>query len=99
MAGLFTLTATVLLSIRRVDLERDLARHAVEIADAVSAGLEPLDPATGLAMLRQRVEWTRQRQGSFKLEILIPGGRLNETWVTLIEAAEAAGQPVGRFFV
>ena len=99
MAGLFTLTAVVLLSIRRVDLERDLARHAVEIADAVSAGLEPLEPSTGLALLQRRVEWSRQRQGSFKLEVLAPGARPSETWNTLIDAAESAQAPVGRFFV
>jgi signal transduction histidine kinase len=104
MAGLFTVVATVVLSIRRLDLERDLGRQAAETADALAAGLEPLDAAQAERTIKTRVDWARRRQGAFKLELLLvastkPADRPNETWTTLIETAEAADAPAGRFFV
>jgi HAMP domain-containing protein len=98
MAGLFTVTATVLLSIRRLDLERDLDRQATELADALAAGLEPLLEKTAAAAMQSRVEWARQRQGSFRLEILEPDQRPLENWTALVDAAEAADAPAGRLF-
>jgi signal transduction histidine kinase len=104
MAGLFTVTATVVLSIRRLDLERDLGRQAAETADALAAGLEPLDPQRAAEVLQARADWARRRQGTFRLDVLLvpstkPSERPNETWTTLIETAEAADAPAGRFFV
>jgi len=98
MAGLFTVTATVLLSIRRLDLERDLDRQATELADALAAGLEPLVEATAGPSMHARVEWARQRQGSFRLEILEPDQRPLENWTALVDAAEEADAPAGRLF-
>ena len=98
MVGLFTLTATVLLSIRRLDLERDLERQAIEIADAVTAGLEPLDPAKVTETMQARVEWARQRQGSFRLEVLQSEPRPLDPWTALLDAAEEADAPAGRLF-
>jgi signal transduction histidine kinase len=98
MAGLFTVTATVLLSIRRLDLERDLDRQATELADALAAGLEPLLEKSAAAAMQSRVEWARQRQGSFRLEILEPDQRPLENWTALVDAAEEADAPAGRLF-
>ncbi|HEY0712121.1 MAG TPA: ATP-binding protein [Polyangia bacterium] len=100
MAGVFAVVATTVLSIRRVDLERDLERGARELADALAAGLEPIDPSQSLALLEARVEWANQRGGPFRLEALVAAGQRTDDpgWTSLIEAARAADAPMGRFF-
>ena len=44
------------------------------------------------------MEWARQRQGSFRLEILEPDQRPLENWTALVDAAEEADAPAGRLF-
>jgi signal transduction histidine kinase len=100
MAGVFAVVATAVLSIRRVDLERDLERSASELAHALAAGLEPLDLSQAFTQLENRVDWASQRAGSVRLETLVAGSHRTDDpgWTALIEAARAADAPVGRFF-
>ena len=50
-AGVFGVTATAVLHIQRLDLERDLDRQARAVAQALAAGLEPLALATAREVL------------------------------------------------
>jgi signal transduction histidine kinase len=100
MAGVFAVVATAVLSIRRLDLERDLERSARELADAIAAGLEPVDMQQSFALLESRVDWANQRGGPFRLETLMAGSHRTDDsgWTALIEASRAADAPIGRFF-
>jgi signal transduction histidine kinase len=100
MAGVFAVVATAVLSIRRLDLERDLERSARALGDAIAAGVEPLDMVAAYTVLEARVEWANQRNGPFRLETLIAGSHRTDDagWTALIEASRAADAPVGRFF-
>ena len=100
MAGVFAVVATAVLSIRRLDLERDLERGARELADALAAGLEPLDMGQAYQQLEARVDWANQRGGPVRLETLVAGGHRTDDpgWTALVEAARAADAPMGRFF-
>jgi hypothetical protein len=48
--------------------------------------------------MQARVEWARQRQGSFRLEILEPDQRPLENWNALVDAADEVDAPAGRLF-
>jgi signal transduction histidine kinase len=100
-AGVFGVTATAVLHIRRLDLERDLDRQARAVAEALAAGLEPLEPGLAKEVLGRRVAWAEQQQGSFKLEILLAGSLRTDdpAWTVLIEEARSADGPASRFFV
>jgi signal transduction histidine kinase len=100
-AGVFGVTATAVLHIRRLDLERDLHRQALAVAEALAAGLEPLEPGKAQEILQSRVSWAEQQGGSFKLEVLEAGARRTEdpAWIALIEDARASDAPAARFFV
>src|SRR5688500_9555917 len=77
-AGVFGGTATAWLQIRRLDLERDLHRQAQAVAEALAAGLEPLEPGKAPEILQSRASWAEQQGGSFKLEVLEAGTRRTE---------------------
>jgi signal transduction histidine kinase len=100
MAGVFAVVATAVLSIRRLDLERDLERSARELGDALAAGLEPVELTKAYALLESRVEWANQRGGPFQLETLVAGSHRTDDsgWTALIEAARTADAPTGRLF-
>ncbi len=100
MAGVFAVVATAVLSIRRLDLERDLDRSARQLAEALAAGLEPVDLVNALAQLESRVLWANERGGPVRLETLVAGSLRTDKshWIGLIEAARDVGAPMGRFF-
>jgi signal transduction histidine kinase len=100
MAGVFAVATTAVLRIRRSDLEHDLDRRAREVADALAAGLEPINPENVLDSLESRVQWASERKGTFQLETLEAGDQRTDdpTWVKLVAAARREGAPVGRFF-
>jgi signal transduction histidine kinase len=100
-AGVFGVTATVVLHIRGLDLERDLHRQGLAVAEALAAGLEPLELGKALEILQSRVDWAEQQGGSFKLEILQAGTRRTDdpAWTALIAEARANDAPAARFFV
>ena len=101
MAGVFVVAGIVVLSVRRGDLERDLERQALETADALAAGLEPLAQSQAYTLLEGRVEWAQQRAGSFFLETLMTDKlrTTDQTWTALMSRAQDAGGPVGMIFV
>jgi signal transduction histidine kinase len=90
---------------RRADLESDLARQAREVADALRAGIEPLEGDTAAATLTERAWRARERDDTFQLEILKAPNREGRPWKTgdpgwlvLVDAAEYQDAPVGRMF-
>jgi signal transduction histidine kinase len=89
------------LKVRRADLEADLSREAREIADALQAGMEPLDPDAGEETLLERVRLARVNNDVFQLEVLRVGGERrtdDQAWLLLTQAAEIEDGPVGRLF-
>jgi len=100
MACVFAVAATVVLLLRRMDLEHDLDRRALEVDDALAAGLEPVAPGEAFDALESRVAWADQNAGGFQLETLVAGThKTNDpTWSGMVEAARLKNAPVGRFF-
>jgi signal transduction histidine kinase len=89
------------LKIRRADLEADLRREAREIADALRAGIEPLDPDSMEETLLARARAARVNNDFFQLEILRVGADRrtdDQAWLLLMQAAEIEDGPVGRLF-
>src|SRR5215831_8632977 len=89
------------LKVRRGDLEADLGREAREIAAALSAGMEPLDPETMQATLLARARAARANNDRFQLEVLrVDADRRtdDQAWLLLMQAAEIEDGPVGRLF-
>ena len=70
-----TLAASALaaLKVRRGDLEADLGREAREIAEALRACIEPLNPDTAEEALIERIRDARANNSPFQLELLQVG--------------------------
>ena len=64
------------LKVRRANLEADLDREAHEIATALRAGIEPLDPGTAADTLLARARAARQHDELFQLEVLVDSAAL-----------------------
>jgi signal transduction histidine kinase len=89
------------LKLRRADLEADLRREAREIAEALRAGIEPLERDTAEDVLLDRARAARANNELFQLEILrVRDDRRtdDQAWLLLMQAAEIADGPVGRLF-
>jgi signal transduction histidine kinase len=89
------------LKVRRADLAADLDRQAREVAEALRAGIEPLtgDTAANQKALTERAWLSRERDDTFKLELLRVGERwqtTDQSWLILSQAAEIDDAPVGR---
>jgi signal transduction histidine kinase len=89
------------LKVRRADLEADLDRQAHEVAEALRAGIEPLstDLDATSKLLTERAWLSRERDDSFKLEVLRVGERwqtADQGWLILSQAAQIEDGPVGR---
>jgi signal transduction histidine kinase len=99
MAGVLWASAGAVLRVRRGDLERDLQRQMRDVADALAAGLEPVNPTKALEELRDREEWAAAEGGPFRLEAVAwPGQRPNNSWAGMVDEATTAGAPAGRLF-
>ncbi len=101
MAGVLAFSTWAILRNRRVDLEADLQRQAQDLADALTAGLEPLSPTDALQALDNRVAWAAAKKGPFALETVLAGATRADSyssWAGLVEAATQSGSPVGRLF-
>ncbi len=89
------------LKVRRANLEADLDREAHEIATALRAGIEPLDPGTAADTLLARARAARQHDELFQLEVLSIGSEQrtdDDAWLLLMRAADIQDAPVGRLF-
>ncbi len=89
------------LKVRRANLEVDLDREAHEIATALRAGIEPLDPATAADTLLARARAARQHDEAFSLEVLSIGSDQrtdDNAWLLLMRAVDIQDAPVGRLF-
>jgi signal transduction histidine kinase len=89
------------LKVRRADLEADLRREAREIAEALRAGMEPLDRDTAGETLFARARAARTNNETFQLEVLRVGDERrtdDQAWLLLTQAAEIEDGPVGRLF-
>ena len=89
------------LKVRRANLEADLDREAHEIATALRAGIEPLDPSTATEMLLARARAARQHDELFGLEVLSIGSEQrtdDDAWLLLMRAVDIQDAPVGRLF-
>jgi signal transduction histidine kinase len=87
--------------VRRGDLEADLGREAREIAEALRAGIEPIDPDTAEETLLARARAARANNDPFQLEVLRVGNDRrtdDQAWLLLLQAAEIEDGPVGRLF-
>jgi signal transduction histidine kinase len=101
VAPVLALSGFGALKVRRADLEADLDRQAREVAEALRAGIEPLpiDAEAASRILTERAWLSRERDDSFKLEVLRVGERWQTTdqgWQILSQAAEIEDGPVGR---
>src|SRR5215831_19226737 len=79
------------LKVRRGDLEADLGREAREIAEALRAGIEPIDPDTAEETLLERARAARANNDPFQLEVLRVGTERrtdDQAWLLLVQAAE-----------
>lgn len=99
VAAVLALSSYAALYVRRSDLEEDLKRQAHEVAEALTAGLEPLDRATAEHVLKDRVWLAKQRDHSFQIEILKAGDRKvgDRFLLTLLQGAEIDDAPFGQF--
>lgn len=89
------------LQARRADLEAQLKRQAGDVANALRAGMEPLDRENAEAELEERVRVAAELDPSFKLEVLKVRGRrvtTDPSLLLVLEAAEIGDAPVGRLF-
>src|SRR6185437_10621090 len=90
------------LKVRRANLEADLDREAHEMATALRAGIEPLDPgAAAEDTLLARARAARQHDEAFTLEILSIGSEQrtdDDAWLLLMRAVDIHDAPVGRLF-
>jgi signal transduction histidine kinase len=89
------------LKVRRANLEADLDREAHEIATALRAGIEPLDPGTAADTLLARARAARQHDELFQLEVLSIGSEQrtdDDAWLLLMRAVDIQDAPVGRLF-
>ena len=89
------------LKVRRANLEADLDREAHEIATALRAGIEPLDPAAAEETLLARARAARQHDELFQLEVLSIGSDQrtdDDAWLLLMRAVDIQDAPVGRLF-
>jgi signal transduction histidine kinase len=101
VAGVLAASGLLALKVRRADLEADLAREAREIAAALRAGLEPLDPEQATETLEWRAHAARVNSEMFQLEILRVRDEKrtdDQAWLLLTQAAEIEDGPVGRLF-
>jgi signal transduction histidine kinase len=99
MAGVTWASTWAVLRVRRGDLERDVQRQVRDVADALSAGLEPLVPARALEELRAREDWAKADGGPYRLEVVAgPGQRPTNSWAGLVEESTASDTPAGRLF-
>lgn len=88
----------VLLVLRSGQLS-DLDREAHGLADAITAGMEPLPADRAGDVLRARVAAVNNRDVSFRLEAVAWGSqRPNNSWAGLVEEATKLDAPVGRLF-
>jgi signal transduction histidine kinase len=99
MAGVMAASTGAVLRIRRADIERDLQRQMRDVADALSAGLEPVTPGKALEQLQARADWAAMAGSPFRLEAVAgPAQRPNNSWAGLVDEATATGAPAGRLF-
>jgi signal transduction histidine kinase len=100
MAGVLGASSWALLRIRRGDLEGDLQRQARDVAEALTAGLEPMLPENDAReAMERRVSWAIARDAGFRLEsVAWAKHRPDNSWAGLVEEASAADMPVGRLF-
>ena len=89
------------LKLRRADLEADLDRQAREVAEALRVAIEPItgDAEAMSRLLTERAWMSRERDDTFKLEVLRVGDRWQTAdpgWQILAQAAEIEDGPVGR---
>jgi signal transduction histidine kinase len=89
------------LKVRRANLEADLDREAHEIATALRAGIEPLDPGTAEETLLARARAARQHDELFQMEVLSIGSERrtdDDAWLLLMRGVDIKDAPVGRLF-
>ena len=103
IASVLAVSGTAALKVRKANLEADLGREAHEIADALRAGLEPLDGGREVATntLLRRAYAARSHGELFQLEVLSVGGEErtdDDAWRLLVRAADIQDAPVGRLF-
>ena len=103
IASVLAVSGTAALKVRKANLEADLGREAHEIADALRAGLEPIDGRREVATdtLMRRAYAARSHGELFQLEVLSVGGEErtdDDAWRLLVRAADIQDAPVGRLF-
>jgi signal transduction histidine kinase len=103
LASVLAVSGTAALRVRKANLEADLGREAHEIADALRAGLEPIDSRREVATdtLLRRAYAARQHGEMFQLEVLSVAGEErtdDDAWRLLVRAADIQDAPVGRLF-
>jgi signal transduction histidine kinase len=103
IASVLAVSGTAALKVRRANLEADLGREAHEIADALRAGLEPIDSRRDAATetLLRRAYAARLHGELFQLEVLSVAGEErtdDDAWRLLVRAADIQDAPVGRLF-
>jgi signal transduction histidine kinase len=99
MAAVLAAAIGGVLLILRSDQLRDLDRQARAMAEAITTGMEPLDPAHAGEAMRERVAAMASRGGGFRLEAVAWGAqRPNNVWAGLVEDSTRLDTPVGRLF-
>ncbi len=99
MAGVLALVTWAMMRLRRADLESDVQREALVLADSLAAGIEPVSPLDAPDALEKRVAWASAKRGSFLLETLVAGLYRTpnfNSWAGLVEAATTSDKAVGR---
>jgi signal transduction histidine kinase len=99
MAAVLVSAVGSVLFVLRSDQLRDMDREAHDMADAIAAGMEPLDPQSAGEAMKARVAATASKGGPFRLEAVAWGNqRPNNSWAGLVEEATKLDAPVGRLF-
>jgi len=99
MAAVLAAAVSAVLLVLHGDQLADLDRQAHNLAEAITAGMEPL-PAEGAGeALKERIAKLTSKSGDFRLEPVAWGmQRPNNSWAGLVEEATKLDAPVGRLF-
>jgi signal transduction histidine kinase len=99
MAAVLAAAVGAVLVVLRSDQLADLDREAHALADAISAGMEPLPAERAGEALKARVATHAVKGGASRLDAGAGGApRPHNSWAGLVEEATKLDAPVGRLF-